>query len=83
MSKKEIRKLNAEKDEGAIKKSRRRKFAGKIFASVFVLLFVGIVIGTTVGSYKLAESVWNENIGNEAQVPFNELFFFIQRRKKK
>ena len=37
MSKKEIRKLNAEKDEGAIKKSRRRKFAGKIFASVFVL----------------------------------------------
>lgn len=82
MSKKEIRKLNAEKDEGAIKKSRRRKFAGKIFASVFVLLFVGIVIGTTVGSYKLAESVWNENIGNEAQVPFNELFSLFKGVRK-
>ncbi|MDE7336714.1 MAG: hypothetical protein K2N32_01195, partial [Clostridia bacterium] len=82
MARKEIRKLVAEKDEKAIKKNRSRKFVGKILATVFVLLFVGIVVGTTVGSYKIAENVWNENIGNEAQVPFKEVFSLFKGVRK-
>ena len=82
MSKKEIRKLDIEKDEKAIKKGRKRKTAGKIIAAVVVLMFVGVIVGINVGVYKVAEGLWNENIGNEAGVPFKEVFTIFKGVKK-
>ncbi|MDE7079664.1 MAG: hypothetical protein K2O95_06085 [Clostridia bacterium] len=82
MSKKSRVEIVVEKDEKAIKKSRKRKITGKILATVFVLIFVGMVVGSTVGAYKVAEGIWDENIGIEAGVPFKDVFSIFKGVRK-
>ena len=74
--------IEVEKDESAIKRSRKLKLTGKILATVFVFLYVGLVIGVTVGAYKITENAWNENIGNEAGVQFKEVFSIFKGVRK-
>lgn len=82
MAKKEIRKCDIEKDEKAIMSGRKRRTAGKIIATVVVLMLIGTIVGINVGIYKVAEGVWNENIGNEAGVPFKDVFTIFKGVKK-
>ncbi len=73
MSKKQVRKVDIDKDMKAIKRKRRKKIAGKVFASVFVLLFALSIVGVSVFAYKTAESAWDNYVGIEAGVKFGEL----------
>ena len=84
MSKKEreIKKLDIERDENAIKKKRKLRTAGRIVALVVVLAFVGVLVGINVSVYKTAERVWDENIGIEAGVPFKDVFTIFKGVKK-
>ncbi|MBD5086378.1 MAG: hypothetical protein HDT32_03355 [Clostridiales bacterium] len=78
----EIKKLDIERDEKAIKKKRKLRTAGRIVALVVVLAFVGVLVGINVSVYKAAERVWDENIGIEAGVPFKDVFTIFKGVKK-
>ncbi len=73
-AKKPVRKINIERDAKAIKRNRRNKLIGKILAAVCVVVFVGTVAGIFGGSYKAAEKLWWNSVGQEAGVEFKELF---------
>lgn len=71
---KEVRKVDIPKDERAIRHNRINKKAGAIIAVICVVVLIAGIVGACFGAYGVAEKLWNENIGNEAGVPFNELF---------
>lgn len=69
-----IYKIDIEKNQKAIKRNRRNKMLGKIFAALVVLIFVGSIVGVTVFTYNTVSDIWWENVGEEANVEFKELF---------
>ena len=71
---KEVRKVDIPKNERAIRHNRINKKTGAIIAAICVIVLVAGTVGLCFGAYGIAEKVWNDKIGNEAGVPFNELF---------
>lgn len=71
---KQVRKVDIKKDERAIRHNRINKKTGAVIASVCIIVLIAGIVGLGFGAYGIAESLWNKNIGNEAGVPFNELF---------
>ena len=71
---KEVRKVDIPKNERAIRHNRINKKTGAIIAAICVIVLIAGTVGLCFGAYGIAEKVWNDKIGNEAGVPFNELF---------
>lgn len=71
---KEVRKVDISKDERAIRHNRISKKTGLIIALVCTIILIAGIIGMSFAAYGIAAKVWNEKVGDEAGVPFNELF---------
>ncbi len=71
---KEVRKVDIAKDERAIRHNRISKKTGLIIALVCIVILIAGIVGMSFAAYGIAAKVWNEKVGDEAGVPFNELF---------
>lgn len=72
--KKQVRKVDIERNERAIRHNRINKKTGAIIACICVVVFLAGIFGLAFGGYKIAEYYWNKEIGEESGVAFNELF---------
>lgn len=70
----QVRKVDIERNERAIRHNRINKKVGAVIACICVLVFLAGIFGLGFGAYKTAEYLWNKNIGEESGVAFNELF---------
>ena len=72
--KKQVRKVDIQKDERAIRHNRINKKTGAIIAAICIVMLIGGMVGLGFGAYSIASNVWDKHIGNEAGVSFGELF---------